>query len=123
MLTSGKAKTRGSLTVEKPKPEMVSIPFTQYSQPDGEPMGNSIDMDPETSKRALWVINRGYRFTVEVLTTGEVSMTCETKSEPGPMKEREVVSVALCNNGPQVVEAVRDLVNRAWDALGGSHGN
>jgi hypothetical protein len=83
----------------------MSIPFTQYLLPNGRPVSNSIDMPEDVEKKAAALIQAGYHFDIEVLTTGLVSMTCED--------EEDVISIAICENGPPVVDSVRKIVEDA----------
>jgi hypothetical protein len=83
----------------------MSIPFTQYLRPDGRKAFVTIDMPAEVEAVANELIKNGYHFDVEELQTGVVSMTCE--------KSDDVISIQLCSNGPEVVEAVTKLVRTA----------
>lgn len=56
---------------------MTLIPFTQYMRPSGNPMPLSIDRPDDIANRAFAVIEAGYNFAVEHLSTGEVSLTIE----------------------------------------------
>ena len=87
----------------------MSIPFTQFMLPDGKRRQTVIDMPQEIEDKALKLIEAGYRFEIEVLTTGEISMECLNDEEGGMLANE------LCENGPPVVEAVESLVNRSFE--------
>lgn len=80
----------------------MSIPFTQYLRPNGYSRPIEIDMPPDIEGMAQELIVLGCHFDAEVLTTGKISFTCE--------RDDDLFSIQLCDNGPQVIEAVRDLV-------------
>jgi hypothetical protein len=81
----------------------MSIAFTQYLRPNGRAAPVSIDMSPETEALAAELGGAGYRFEIEVLRTGDVSMDCSR----GP---DDVLAIEVVPNGPAVVEAVERLV-------------
>jgi len=61
------------------------IPATQFMRPDGRQVEGEIKVDnPDTHRRASALLGLGYRFTLEVLTTGQVSLAIE-----GPLPEME----------------------------------
>jgi hypothetical protein len=86
---------------------MMSIPFTQYLLPNGRQRPMTIDMPEDVEKKAHALIERGCHFDIEILRTEEVSMTCECGDE--------MLACEICENGPQIKEAVRDLVEDAVD--------
>jgi hypothetical protein len=63
-----------------PKDIVTGIPFTQYLRPYGAQRDVFIDMPPDVEAKAQALIAQGYRFDIEILTTGMVSMTCEWSS-------------------------------------------
>ena len=83
---------------------MAMIPFTRYLRPNGQQALQEIPTDDETAALAVDIVNRGFRFEVEVLTTGEVSLTV---FDP----EEEVdVEIEVVPDGPEVPGAVKRLV-------------
>jgi hypothetical protein len=53
------------------------IPFTQYMLPDGRTAIVSLKVEPPEHALALEVLDLGtHRFECEILTTGNVSLTC-----------------------------------------------
>ena len=91
---------------------MNSIPFTQYLRPHGDQEAVTIDMeDQELHDKAEALIEADYHFDIEELTTGMVSMTCERDTE------KDDFHIQLCPNGPEVVDAVRALVENAYKCL------
>lgn len=86
----------------------MSILFTQYLMPDGRTKKVSFQPDdPEIEVKALQLITEGLHFDIEMLSTGVISMTCEDK-------ENEVISIELSGNGPEIINAVTNLVNNAY---------
>jgi len=66
-------------------------------------------MPEDVEKKARALIEVGCHFDIEVLTTGLVSMTCED--------EDDVITIAICENGPPVVDSVRKIVEDAATML------
>lgn len=91
---------------------MSEIPFTQFLRPDGRQVGVSIERPAEISNAALRIIERGYRFECEHLTTGHASFTI---AKDGEDHDIEVVS-----NGPDVPPAIDRLVTRFAKKIGAS---
>ena len=87
----------------------MTIPFTQYFLPDGHTNAVAFDMEPEVEARASVLIKKGCHFDIEMLRTGEISMTCE--------KGEYVVSIVICENGAAVVESVCTLVDNATEDI------
>ena len=82
----------------------MAIPFTQFLRPDGRKTSVSIDMPEEIELMATALIESGYKFEIEELSTGMVHMDCSTYGAEGP------VALELCQNGPPVIAAVERLV-------------
>ncbi len=94
----------------------MSISFTQFLMPDGRKRQTSIDRPPAIELLALSLSDAGHRFEIEMLTTGEVSMTVEADGEDG---EDIVRSHKICANGPAVLEKIDAMVTEAhanWKA-------
>jgi hypothetical protein len=89
---------------------MAEIPFTQFLRPDGRQTDVSIDRPDEISTLALRIIDRGYRFECEHLTTGHASFTI---AKDGDDHDIEVVT-----NGPDVPPAIDRLVTRFAKKIG-----
>ncbi len=88
-----------------------AIPFTQYLMPDGRKRPMFFDTTPELYADAKQVIDKGYRFEAEILSTGEVSLTVY---DPW---EEEDIAIELCFNGPGIDYAVAKLVKNALDII------
>lgn len=94
---------------------MFEIPFTQYLLPDGRKRDikwECTSHEQEVKARAL--LDAKARFEAEMLQTGQVSLTCEITGNDG---EDHTLAHEICENNPQVVEAVARLVETAHDAL------
>lgn len=81
----------------------MAIPFTQYLRPDGERRSVSIDRPEEIERKALAIIQAGYVFECEELTTGYASLTITDPAE-GDM------AIEVVPNGPAVPDAVDRLI-------------
>ena len=82
----------------------MAIPFTQFLRPDGRKTSVVIDMSEEIELMARSLIERGYKFEIEELSTGMVHMDCSILGAEGP------VALELCQNGPPVIASVERLV-------------
>lgn len=88
----------------------MSIPFTQFLMPDGRRTSVEIDRPEEVESIAQRLILFGCRFEIEMLRTGEISMTVERG-------EDETLAIEVCPNGPDVPVCVDRLVitaEKAW---------
>ncbi len=92
----------------------MSIHFTQYLRPTGQPKPVKIDRPPEIEKLAQEVVDRGGRFEVEVLRSGECSFEVVFTAEDG---EERSAAAEICKNGPPVLDVVDRLVRTAHAAL------
>jgi len=87
---------------------MPHIDFTQYLMPNGRRKTVSIERPTEVYQKAKALMLAGYRFEIEVLSTGEIHMDCSHGADDeGP------VAVEVCANGPDVPIAVDRLVDTA----------
>lgn len=89
----------------------MSVPFTQYLRPNGRQKQVVIDCDKEIEAKALRVIQEGFVFEIEELTTGEVNMTCEHELADGPIAHE------VCPNGPEVPLKVAELIRNAYSRV------
>lgn len=80
----------------------MPIPFTQYLRPDGRMKEVTIDRPPDVERVALSMIELGCVFEIEMLASGEISMTCEL--------DDEVLAIEVVPNGPDVPAAVDRMV-------------
>lgn len=83
---------------------MYNIPFTQYFLPHGRKALMFFGVSDELGVQAQAIIDRGWRFEAEMLTTGEVSLTVSD-----PIEEIDV-AIEVVPNGPEVVDAVTRLI-------------
>jgi hypothetical protein len=88
---------------------MKGIPFLQYLRPSGRPNMGFFDRSEQIEQLAQSIIDLGYRFTAEMLTTGEISLAVE-----GPDGD---IACRIAPNGPAVLAAVDDLVRAAATML------
>ena len=100
--------------LDEKEPDMsertASVPVTQFMRPNGRQVPNSMSTTPELAELAKKVIAAGYRFEAEVLMTGEVSLDCCNLDKQ--------LAWQICNNGPEVHNAVDTVIRDAATALG-----
>lgn len=90
--------------------EKVEIPFTQFMLPNGRRESTSIARPAAIADVAQRLIDSGHEFHVEMLTTGEISITCFNVAD-------EVdIAIEVCPNGPEVPLAVDLVVATANEA-------
>jgi hypothetical protein len=89
------------------------IPFTQHLMPDGRRKSITIDRPEEIESLAIALIGAGCSFEIEMLQTGEVSMTCEHTVDG----ETETLAIEVVPNGPAVPTAVDKMVREAHSEL------
>jgi hypothetical protein len=89
---------------------MPDIPFTQYLRPDGRQVPVSIDRPVEVADLAHRIIERGFRFECEHLSTGHASLTIAGRDDD---EDIEVVP-----NGPSVPAAIDRMVKRFAAKIG-----
>ena len=88
------------------------IPVTQYLLPDGRQREGSMSCpDEATAAKAYALIESGFRFEAEILTTGQASLTVHDP-ESG-----EDVAIVLCANGPGVIRAMGQLIEQATEEV------
>lgn len=84
----------------------MSIKFTQYLMPDGRKQEVTIERDANVEQMANELIQLGYKFEIEMLRTGEISMTIEHPSN----EDGEPLVIRVIPNGPLVPIMVDDMV-------------
>lgn len=87
------------------------IPFTQFLRPDGRKREVRIERPTPVARAALRLIEAGYRFECEELSTGHASLTVV---DP---KDEVDIAIEVVPNGPEVPGAVDRLVKMALDHL------
>lgn len=94
------------------------IPFTQYMLPNGEKREVGVPRPPDIEKLAKELIDAGYRFESEILTTGEVSLTCvgEESDDEGIIGDVDLY-IEISLNGPMIRDAIDKLVKDAHEGL------
>ena len=85
---------------------MSEIEFTQFFMPDGRTKPTTITRPDAIGEYADRLIAAGCRLEIEMLTTGQISMTVEKDDEDG---EIDLLAQKVCNNGPEVIENVDEL--------------
>ena len=87
---------------------MRSIYFTQYMRPSGAKKSNSIERPDDIADMADALVKIGMTFSIEVLSTGVIAMYCEDPCD------EDTSYMRLCDNGPEVLEAVDELIREAY---------
>lgn len=85
---------------------MKPVVFTQYCLPDGRKQPITIDVDDRISDLASSLVARGVWFDIEILRTGDVSMSAE-RDDGGDV---EVLAMFVVPNGPNIPNVVEWLV-------------
>jgi hypothetical protein len=88
------------------------IPFTQFLLPDGRRTEVRIERPMDVAGKAQELIRAGFRFEIELLRNGMVSMDC---SHPDVVDEEGPIASAVCRNGPEVPASVDKVVEGAWE--------
>ena len=88
-----------------------TIPFTQYMLPNGARRSATFECNEETYAQSKRLLEDGYYFDAEILSTGMVSLTCE--------EEDRLVNIEVVANGPDVVQAVERLVAESYATVFG----
>jgi hypothetical protein len=91
------------------------IPFTQFLMPDGRKTTVTIERPREIEEFAKAIMRRGYRFEIEMLSTGEVSMEI-VRDVPDPDVD-DLLANEICPNGPPVPEHVDKMIREALEYL------
>ena len=89
----------------------MPILFTQYKLPKGITEDVTIDSTSETEQMAHELLDFGFKFDIEMLTTGMISMTCEKLMDG----DYELISMELSQNGPEIIQKTVDLVINAYN--------
>ena len=99
------------IELNNPNQLKFTIPFTQYLRPDGRKRRVFFDVLGDVAEQSKAIIDRGWLFEVEELTTGEVSLTVfDPESQVN-------VSIEVVRNGPEVVSAIDRLVLISYNVL------
>ena len=80
--------------------------FIQYLRPYGNKKEVLVDRPPEIETKAQTLWENSCRLECEVLTTDEVSLTCE--------RGGETLAIEISPNGPEVLDAVDKVVETAF---------
>ena len=93
----------------------MEIPFTQYLLPDGRKRSVRINRPDEIATKAQRLIDIGCRLEIEMLRTGEISMSVER--EPVGDDDDGVLAMEVCNNGPEVPARVDKMISEASERV------
>ena len=89
---------------------MPDIPFTQYLRPDGRKTYVTINRPEEISSLADKIIDRGYRFECEHLSSGHASFTISDDDDDH--------DIEIVENGPKVPETIDAMIKRFAAKIG-----
>lgn len=107
-------KPRIVMDIAGDPPETVwKIPFTQFLLPNGcqRPMDHTTPYK-DVGEKAQKILDAGFHFTCEILTTGDVAFYITGKVQDAEDEEPEEgdAAIALAFNGPQVPEKVAAMI-------------
>ncbi len=85
----------------------MEITFTQFFMPDGRQAPVIIDRPDDVGEKAKQLIDSGCRLEIEMLQTGQISMTVEQDKSDG---EIDLLAQEICSNGPAVPIAIDKLI-------------
>jgi len=88
----------------------MEIPFTQFLMPDGRQRPMIIDRPDDIGEKAKQLLESGCRLEIEMLQTGEISMTVERDRSDG---EIDLLAQEICSNGPALPIAIDKLISEA----------
>ena len=95
-----------------------TIPATQFMRPNGRQVEGEIAVpDADLYRRAMALLDQGYRFTLEVLLTGQVSLAVEG---PDPRMDGETGDIGIVvfkNTSGAISEHLGDAIKKAESAL------
>ena len=80
------------------------IPFTQYVSPDGQPCQVMVSRPPQIEAKAAAIVEAGFRFEVELLSIGQMSLTIHDPVDGANL------AIELCANETDVPGAIDALV-------------
>lgn len=81
---------------------MGAIQFTEFVLPRGEKRNMHVKRPFAITQKAKHILALGYRFEAEILPNSKVSLTITSDICD--------VCIEICNNGPEVLEAVDRLI-------------
>lgn len=82
------------------------IELTQYIRPHGRKQTVYAPTSQAVEAMANRIVEAGFKFECEVLTTGEVSLTISSGHED--------VAIEICQNGPEVQDTLSKLVQEFY---------
>ena len=85
------------------------IPFTQYLLPDGRKKEIEIERPKDIYKKAMSIIEAGYWFEIEVLSTGHINMTISDDEDDYDME--------IAINALGVSLAVDKMINHFYNSM------
>jgi hypothetical protein len=89
----------------------MSIKFTQYLRPNGRRETITVDRPQEIEDKANRIIETGFVFEAEVLTTGHVSLTVADR------EAEEDVAIRICTNGPIVLDKIDEMISETYERI------
>lgn len=93
---------------------MKPIPFTQFRMPGGNKIKQCIERPAPIADKAAALIAAGWEFEAEVISTGDVNLSCSLLDAVGDLIGD---FGRVVQNGPEVPEAVDEVVTEAYEFL------
>ena len=88
------------------------IPFTQFLLPNGQKRQGNFERPKHIEDMADFCINKGARFTAEMLQTGHISLACEFEDED--------ITIELSFNGKEIMDSIDKLVTESFEIIKGN---
>lgn len=82
----------------------MSVKFTQFILPHGRTREITISLAPEVETKADKLLQRGYNFEIEILSTGQISATINHSSLDYD------AAITVCNNNAEVPLAISKML-------------
>jgi hypothetical protein len=89
--------------------EQRDISFTRFLPPHGQQVQVMVARPVEIADIADQITDRGGRLTVEMLSTGVISLACEYQDED--------IAQGLAENGPPLMAEVDRVIKEAWEEI------
>lgn len=86
------------------------IPFVQYMRPHGIPSDVLAPTPDGYEAKVQEILDGGYLFTCEVLTTGEVVLYVGDGDGPD-------ITTVISQNGPEIESALKRLIDNALETI------
>jgi len=99
----------------------MQLHFTQYLMPNGRKKNVFFEIENSILVgKVETLLEQKCYFECEMLQTGKISLTCMQVNHE--YEEEETLAIEVCENGPEVVNAVARLIENAYIKLNENSG-